>query len=95
MSIALRTSTILLACMLGTAAHAEPFTVGPDDTIGKLLAAQTGKVVTLELGCSEELTGKVKSVSAEVVHLSELSGKDFYDAAVATREIRAVVVKAR
>lgn len=95
MRIAFGLSTFLIACALATAAHAEPLAAGADDTIGKLLAAQTGKVVTLKLGCNEEITGKVKAVSGEVVHLSELSGKEFYDAAVATSSIHAVVVRAR
>jgi hypothetical protein len=86
---------LLVACSLSTAAHAEPFTPGADDTIVKLLTSQTGKVVTLKLGCNEELSGKVKAVSAGVVHLSELSGKEFYDAAVATGSISAVLVRAR
>jgi len=95
MRIAPGVSTLLVAGALATAAVAEPLVAGPNDTIGKLLAAQTGKVVTLKLGCNEELTGKVRAVSAEVVHLSELTGKEFYDAAVATSSISAVLVRAR
>ena len=98
MKIRLGIATLLLACAVAGSAHvdtaqADPLVVGPDDTIVKLLTAQTGKVVTLQIGCDEELTGKVKAVSANVVHLSELSGKEFYDAAVATGSIRAVLVR--
>ena len=95
MRIALGISTVVVACALAGAALAEPLAARPDDTIAKLLATQTGKVVTLKLGGNEELTGKVKAVSGEVVHLSELSGKEFYDAAVATDSIDAVLVRAR
>jgi hydroxyethylthiazole kinase-like sugar kinase family protein len=77
-----------------TAAAAE-LTVGADATIEKLLAAQVGKSVTVRTGCSEEITGKVKSVSSELVHLSELSGKEFFDAVVATDSITSVVIRTR
>jgi hydroxyethylthiazole kinase-like sugar kinase family protein len=77
-----------------TAAAAE-FTVGADATIEKLLAAQVGKSVTVRTGCSEEITGKVKSVSSEVLHLAELSGKEFFDAVVATDSITSVVIRTR
>jgi hypothetical protein len=95
MRLAVRISAVVVACALATAAHADPLAIGADDTIGKLLATQTGKVVTLKIGCNDELTGKVKAVSGQVVHLSELSGKEFYDAAVATSSITAVLVRAR
>lgn len=92
-------AALLAACTfagtVAVSAQAQPLVVGAGDTIAKLLAAQTGKVVTLKMGCDDELTGKVKSVSADVVHLAELSGKEFYDAAVATSSIRAVLVRTR
>ena len=76
-------------------AAAEPLVVHPEDTIEKLLVAQKGKVVTVRVGCDAELTGKVASVSAEVVQLSELTGKEFYDAAIRTADISSVVIRTR
>ncbi|HYC56409.1 MAG TPA: hypothetical protein VEL28_15860 [Candidatus Binatia bacterium] len=80
---------------MATPATAQQLTVGPSDSIEKILAAHSGKVVTVRTGCDQELTGKVRSVSADVVHLAELTGKDFYDAVVATGSITAVIVRAR
>lgn len=80
---------------LATRASAESLTIAADDTIAKVLAGQTGKVVTLRLGGGEEITGKVTTATPEITYLSQLSGKEFYDAAVATRSVTAVVLRAR
>ena len=74
---------------------AQPLTVAADDTIEKLLAAHKGKRVTLKLGPGDELTGVVKAVTPNVVHLSELAGREFFDAAVDVKSVRAVIVRTR
>jgi hypothetical protein len=95
MKLAFFLSTTLAACTLAAIASADPLGVGSDATIEKILTAQQGKVVTLKIAGSEELTGKVKIATPEVVHLSELSGKEFFDAAVSTKSITAVIVRTR
>jgi hypothetical protein len=95
MKIAALVSTTMFATAMATASLAEPLAVGADATIEKILAAQVGQSVTLRTEGAEELTGKVKSVSSEVVHLSELSGKEFFDAVVATDSITSVVIRSR
>jgi hypothetical protein len=92
---------LLLAMMLSTVmpfsqnAAADPLTVGHDDTMEKILAGQMGKKVTLRTGNNEELTGTVKTVTPQVVHLGELTGKEFFDAVVATKSITAVIVRVK
>lgn len=88
-------STAVLLAFVAATASAEPLSVGADATMEKILAAQVGKSVTVRTGGSEELTGKVKSVSSELLHLSELSGKEFFDAVVATDSITSVVIRTR
>ncbi|MDG4551578.1 MAG: hypothetical protein P9F19_05740 [Candidatus Contendobacter sp.] len=90
---------ILIAAVFGTmmsvAATAEPLVLGQDDTIGKVLAAQKGKKVTIRLGSGEDLSGTVKEVTGSLVQLSELSGKEFYDAVIALEGIKAVIVRVK
>ncbi len=76
-------------------ASAAPLTVSADDSIQTVLAAHKGKSVTVKLNSGEELTGKVGDVTAKLVVLQELSGKEFFDAAVSLEKIAAVVVRAR
>ena len=65
------------------------------DTVRSVLARQIDKKVTLVLAQGQEITGTVRTVGDGVVHLSELSGRDFYDAAVDLQKIAAVIVKVR
>jgi hypothetical protein len=65
------------------------------DTVRTLLARQMDKKVTVVLAQGQELTGTVRSVGDGVLHLSELSGRDFYDAVVDLQKIAAVLVKVR
>jgi hypothetical protein len=86
--------TAAIACAAGTVT-AQPLVVNADDSIEKLLAAQKGKRVTVKLGPNDELTGVVRSVSPNVVHLGELAGRELFDAAVDVRQVRAVIVRTK
>ena len=74
---------------------AQPLAVGADATVEKVLVAQVGKRVTLKLGPGDELTGTVKLVTPKVVHLSEIAGREFFDAVVDTTRIVAVLVRTK
>ena len=90
------TGALLLALAMSTTPiAAQTFTVSQDDTLEKLLVAQKGKRVTVKLGPSDELTGVVKVVSPKVVHLSEIAGREFFDAVIDTQRIVAVIVRTK
>ncbi len=92
----LRTSVLALALAFASSlAFAQPLVVNADDSIEKLLAAQKGRRVTVKLGPNDELTGVVRSVSPNVVHLGELAGREFFDAAVDIKQVRAVIVRTK
>ena len=57
------------------------------------LEAQKGKVVTLRLLAGEEVSGKVADVGDAAVRLTELTGKEFYEALVRTDNISALIVR--
>jgi len=63
--------------------------------IKDILAEYTGKRVTIRLNSNEELEGTVTKVGDSLVHLSKLSGKDFYDAVVLIDRISAVIMRVR
>ena len=73
---------------------ADPLSVTSDDSIQSILSAHQGKRVTIKLE-SGELTGKVGEVNGKIVHLLELSGKEYFDAIVSINEIEAVVIRTR
>jgi hypothetical protein len=69
--------------------------VAKDDTIRSVLAEQTGKRVTLKLDSGDELTGSVRGVGDRLVHLGELTGKEYFDAVVDLDEVAAVILRVR
>ena len=59
------------------------------------LTDSVGKRVGLRLDSREELEGTVSSVGDQLVLISKLSGRDYYDAYVSIERISAVIVKTR
>lgn len=93
-------AAVLAVLLAGTLAvhvhaHADPLAIDAGDDVGTLLNKYQGKRVTLRLVSGEELTGTVRLVSARLVHISELASREFYDAAVVTTSIAAVIVRTR
>ena len=88
------TAVVVLAG-LSSLACAQGVTVAAGTTIESILVAQQGKKVTLKLGPNDELSGTVKVVTKDVVLLSELTGREFFDAVVDLKSVKAVIVRAR
>jgi len=65
------------------------------DTIRTVLERHVSETITVKTDSGEEITGKVESVGDHVVHLSGLSGKEYYDAVVSLDEIAAVIIRTR
>ena len=91
--------TLTLLALMGTLATA---TIAADepafnnsDTPATFLAHQTGKQVELHLKSGDKIIGKVKEVGAKSVHITALTGQEFYDAVVALEDISAVVFRSK
>lgn len=63
--------------------------------IRELLLSHVGKRVAIRLNGDSDIEGTVTAVGADTVHISKLSGKDFYDAVISIGKINAVMYKAR
>ena len=74
---------------------ADPLSVTSDDSIQSIFSAHQGKRVTIKLNSGSELTGKVGEVNGEIIHLKELSGKEFFDAVASIKKIEAVVIRTK
>ena len=75
--------------------HAGALSISGNDTIQSVLTANEGKRVIVRLASGGELTGKVGTSNGEVVHLIELSGREFFDAVVSIGKIEAVIIRTR
>jgi hypothetical protein len=70
--------------------------VEEQDSVASLLKRLEGRTVKVRLaGSGDEVTGKVQKVGRELVHLSDLAGREFYDAAIRIDQISAVVVQVK
>ena len=70
-------------------------TLQPNDTIRSVLEQQVGKPVELRMASGERIGGKLEKVTDKLVHISQLTEADFYDAAVEIESVVAVVVRVR
>ena len=67
----------------------------PADTIVSILQRNVGQTVELRLTSGEKIGGKVEKVGLKLVHLSHLTGADFYDAAIDAASVAAVIVRTK
>ena len=65
------------------------------DTIQSILEKNAGQIVELRMTSGEKMGGKVEKVNEELVHLSNLTGAEFYEAVVDLTTISAVIVRAK
>ena len=91
--------SILLACFFALACS-NLFAQGKidlqtSDTIIGILQKNVGQVVELRMKSGEKIGGKVEKVGDKLVQLSQLTGAEFFDAAVDSADIAAVIVRTK
>lgn len=97
--------TAVLAVMLvmaGVLGHGGPaaaadaaFDLNARHDLKELLTGQIGKRVSVRTDTGEALEGTVIKVGDHLLHISKLSGKDFYDAVVRIDKITSVTLRVR
>src|SRR3954453_8319400 len=65
------------------------------DTIIGILQKNVGQTVELRMKSVEKIGGKIEKVGDKLVHLSQLTGAEFFDAAVEAADVSAVVVRTK
>lgn len=86
---------LLSGLILAQGAFAGGLELKAGDTIQKILEAHKGRRITLRLTGGGELSGKVRSVTKELVQLGELSGQEFFDGVIEVGKISAVIVRVK
>lgn len=74
---------------------AAPLSTGGGSSIESILNAQKGELVTIKLQSGSELTGTVELVNAQVVHLTKIAGKEFFDAVASINSIEAILARTK
>lgn len=95
----------IAALMLMTATPAPGQQPGParekmmfeeQDTMSAVLSRLEGKSVRIRLvGSNDEIIGKLEKVGKDLAHLSNLSGREFFDAVVRIDQVAAVSAQVR
>jgi hypothetical protein len=80
---------------LGPALAQDKVEVREGDSVKAVLERQVGKRVALLMRSGTEVTGTVAKVGSHVAHLTELGGREFFDAVVSLDQVQAVIVRAR
>ena len=62
-------------------------------TLLSILQGSAGKTVELHLNSGEKIGGKVQQVTDNVVHLSNLTGAEYFDGIINAKDISAVVIR--
>ena len=65
------------------------------DTILGILQKNIGQTIELRMKSGEKIAGRLEKVGDKLVHLAQLTGAEFYDAAVDASDVSAVVVRTR
>jgi hypothetical protein len=68
-------------------------TLQANASVTGILQGSAGKSVELHLRSGEKMGGKVAQVTDSVVHLSNLTGAEYFDAFVDMKDVSAVVVR--
>jgi len=64
-------------------------------TVKDILVENINKRVIVRMDTGDNLEGTVSKIGDSIVHISKISGKDFYDAVVRIDKISAVLFKVR
>ncbi len=92
---AVMSAVISLALIGGLYAAEVPFDLNPEFGMKEVLLTKVGARVTVKTDSGETLEGTVAKVGHQLLHLSKIAGKDFYDAIVRIDRITSVVMKVR
>lgn len=93
--LVLCTATLAAAPVTGVSAQEPAFHLNPSATVPDILRDRIGKRTTVRMESGEDIEGTMTMVGNSMVHLTGLTGKDFYDAVIRLDRISAVIMRVR
>lgn len=85
--------SIIAAAMCCSVFAQEKAALQANATVVGLLQNSAGKSVELHLRSGEKMGGKVAQVTDNIVHLSNLTGAEYFDAFIDSKDVSAVVIR--
>ena len=84
---------IITAVICASSFAQDKASLQPNATVVSLLQGSAGKSIELHLRSGEKMGGKIAQVTDNIVHLSNLTGAEYFDAFVDMKDISAEVVR--
>ncbi len=84
---------IIVAVTCGSLHAQEKASLPPNASILSILQGSAGKTVEVHLRSGEKMGGKVSQVNENMVHLSSLTGAEYFDAFIDVKDVSAVIVR--
>lgn len=84
---------IITSVICGSSFAQDKTSLQANASVAGILQGSTGKSVELHLRSGEKMGDKVAQVTDSVVHLSNLTGAEYFDAFVDMKDVSAVVVR--
>ena len=84
---------VITAVVCATSFAQDKTALQSNASVAGILQGNAGKSVELHLRSGEKMGGKVAQVTDSVVHLSNLTGAEYFDAFVDIKDVSAVVVR--
>jgi len=88
-------SALLLVSVLDVLAQEAKFEIKASAGIADILKDRIGKRTAIRTQSGEDIEGTVVTVGNSVVHVTNLAGKEFYDAVISIDRINAVIIRVR
>jgi hypothetical protein len=85
--------TIAMAVTRVSSLAQDKATLQANASVAGILQGSAGKSVELHLRSGEKMGGKVAQVTDSIVHFSNLTGAEYFDAFVDMKDVSAVVVR--
>jgi len=87
---------VLMSALLAwSPAYGADLQISPSDSVETVAKGQQGKRVTVRLRSGQEITGTVRNVTARLVQLGAVAGREFFDAIVPLEAVKAVLVRTK
>ena len=87
--------TVTFACVCSQLFAQGKIDLQDSDTILSILQKNAGQTVELRMNSGDKIAGKVEKVGIKLIHLSQLTGAEFFDAAVNAEDVAAVIVRTK
>ena len=95
----MKRSSLLIACIFvfacGNLVAQGKIDLQTSDTILSILQKNTGQTVELRMKSGDKIAGKIEKVGDKLVHLSQLTGAEFFDAVIDSADVAAVVIRTK